>query len=80
MGDPMKLKLVKRESNKKSALTKERFDGNIPASIYNAGKPSEKVTVNGAEFDAIIRKLPKGYLPTTVFELDLEGKPYSAII
>ena len=76
----MKLKLVKRESNKKSDLTKERFEGNIPASIYNSGKPSTKVTVNGVEFAAIIRSIPKGHLPTTVLELDLEGKLYSVIV
>ena len=77
----MKLKLVKREKNKKkSDLTKDRFEGNIPASIYNSGKPSTAVTVDGAEFAAHIRSLPKGYLPTTVFELDLEGTLYSAIV
>ena len=77
----MKLKLAKRENNeKKSALTRQRFDGNIPGSIYNPGKPSTPVTVNGPEFAAHVRSLPKGYLPTTVFELDLEGTRYSAII
>ena len=77
----MKLKLAKRENNKKkSALTKDRFEGNIPASIYNSGKPSTPVTVNGTEFAAHMRSIAKGYLPTTVFELDLEGTLHSAII
>ena len=36
--------------------------------------------MKGAEFEAVLRKLPKGYLPTTIFELDMEGKTKKAIV
>lgn len=76
----MKLKLTKRAGEKKSELTKTRFEGNIPAAVYNSGKPSEKALVSGTEFEAAVRSLPKGYLPTTIFELDFEGKKHKAIV
>ncbi|MCB1084663.1 MAG: 50S ribosomal protein L25 [Chlamydiia bacterium] len=76
----MKLSVSKRAGEKKSELTQLRHQGDIPAAIYHSGKPSDKVTVKGAEFEAAIRSMPKGYLPTTVFELDDNGKKQRAIV
>lgn len=76
----MKLKVSKRAGEKKSELTQLRFAGDIPAVVYNIGKPGDKITVNGSEFAAAIRSLKKGYLPTTIFELDVEGKSSRAIV
>lgn len=76
----MKLKLSKRSGEKKSELTQIRFRKDIPAVIYHGGKPGEKVTVKGSEFHAILRGLSKGYLPTTIFELELDGKSSRAIV
>ena len=76
----MKLKLSKRSGEKKSELTQIRFRKDIPAVIYQNGKPGESVTVNGSEFHAILRGLKKGYLPTTIFELDLDGKKSKAVV
>ncbi len=76
----MKLTLKKREGQQKSILTKIRFAGDIPATVYKAGAASEPAVVNGAEFNAALRNMPKGYLPTTVFELDFEGKKEKAIV
>lgn len=76
----MKLALSKRTGETKSELTKLRHQGDIPGTIYSKGKPGDKITVKGAEFDAVLRKLPKGYLPTTVFELDMDGKVKKAIV
>lgn len=76
----MKLKLFKRSGEKKSELTQIRFRKDIPAVIYQKGKPGENVVVNGREFHAILRGLKKGYLPTTIFELDLDGKQSKAIV
>ena len=76
----MKLTVSKRAGEKKSELTKLRHQGDIPAAVYSKGRPCEKFIVNGAEFAAVIRKLPKGYLPTTVFELDIDGKKVKAIV
>lgn len=76
----MKLTVSKRAGEKKSELTKLRHQGDIPAAVYSKGKPCEKITVKGAEFSAVIRGLPKGYLPTTVFELEVDGKKIKAIV
>jgi|JI102314A1RNA_FD_contig_111_135689_length_1984_multi_4_in_0_out_0_2 large subunit ribosomal protein L25 len=76
----MKLAVSKRTGETKSELTKLRHQGDIPGTIYSKGKPGDKITVKGAEFDAVLRKLPKGYLPTTVFELDMDGKVKKAIV
>jgi large subunit ribosomal protein L25 len=64
----------------KGAIKAIRREGNIPAVIYGLGQDVEKVTVNGSEFHAILRKLSKGQLPTAVFELHVDGKPKKAII
>lgn len=76
----MKLALSKRPGKSKSELTKLRFLGDIPGVLYKSGKPGEKVVVKGSEFQTILRGLVKGHLPTTVFELDLEGNSTKAII
>jgi large subunit ribosomal protein L25 len=76
----MKLTVSKRAGEKKSELTQLRHQGDIPAAVYSKGKPSEKIIVKGDEFLAVIRKLPKGYLPTTVFEFEMDGKKIKAIV
>lgn len=68
----MKLAVSKRAGEKKSELTQLRYKGDIPAAVYSKGKPCDKISINGAEFAAVIRGLPQGHLPTTVF--DLGGK------
>lgn len=69
----MKLSISKRLGEKKSELTKIRREKDIPAVIYQDNGKGELITVDGKEFAAVIRKLEKGFLPTTVFELS-EGK------
>lgn len=76
----MKLTVSKRTGKTKGDLTKLRHQGDIPASVYSKGKPCERVTVKGAEFEAVLRQLPKGYLPTTTFELEIEGKTIPAVV
>ena len=69
----MKLTVSKRTGETKGELTKLRYQGDIPAAIYSKGKPCDRITVKGAEFEAVLRRLPKGYLPTTIFKLDIEA-------
>ena len=76
----MKLTLSKRVGEKKGELSQIRHRKDIPAILYFSGKAGEKVMVKGAEFHTIIRKLPKGYLPTTIFTLEFEGKERKAIV
>lgn len=76
----MKLKVSKRAAKTKSELTKLRHVGDIPAVIYTAGQEGENIVVSGSEFGAVIRSLPKGYLPTTLFDLDLDGSTKRVIV
>lgn len=76
----MKLTLAKRTGSTKGEIKKIRREGNIPAVLYGSGSSVEKVFVKGDEFNAILRNLKQGLLPTTLFDLELEGKKYQAVI
>ncbi len=76
----MKLELAKRTTGKKGENNKLRREGNIPAILYNSKKEGKPVAVKGDEFKAILRTLKPGLLPTTVFELTLDGKKMKAIV
>ena len=76
----MKLQLEKRSLTSKSAIGKIRRGGDIPAVIYNSGKESTPVVVNGKEFDAHLRHIRKGCLATQKFEAELDGKKVSLIV
>ncbi len=74
------LTLSKRDTSSKSELTKIRRAGDIPAVMYSSHQESMAVTVNGAEYAAILRVMKEGYLPVTVFKLTLDGKEHKAVI
>lgn len=76
----MKLTVSKRTSSTKSTIKAIRREGDILAVIYGLGQAVEKITVKGAEFQAILRKLPQGQLGTTVFDLHMDGKTRKAIV
>ena len=76
----MKLTVSKRTGETKNKLTQLRRSGNIPAVLYSKGRASEKISVKGSEFEAVLRKLPKGYLPTTIFDLEKEGETCKAVV
>lgn len=76
----MKLTVSKRAGESKSELTRLRYQGDIPGAVYRSGKPSDKIAINGPEFAAVLRNISKGYLPTTIFELDINGKKQKAIV
>lgn len=76
----MKLTLSKRISDKKSNLRQIRFQKDIPAVVYSGGEVGEKVIVSGSAFEAVLRETSKGHLPTTIFELELDGKKSRGIV
>lgn len=84
----MKLTLSKREKQKKSELTSIRHRGDIPAIIYRREKKGERycsvagdtVTVPGTSFYSALRHIKKGYLPTHIFELDIDGVSEKAVV
>jgi large subunit ribosomal protein L25 len=80
IGTTVKLIVTKRAGEKKSELNLMRHRGDIPAVLYEKGKEGVTLVVNGAEMGAVLRGMKPGHLPTTQFELDLEGKTVKAII
>ena len=74
------LTLSKRDTSSKSELTRIRRADDIPAVMYSSHQDSTTVTVSGAEYGAILRKVKEGYLPVTIFKLQFEGKEYKALI
>lgn len=59
---------------------KLRREGYIPFVLYSKGKQSEIGAVSKTEFDAVLRNLQQGFLPTTVFELTINGTVRKAIV
>ena len=76
----MKLTVSERTGNKKSELKQLRHSGEIPAVLYSKRCLCEKISVKKAEFEAMLRKLPKGYLPTVIFELEKGGEIHRAVV
>lgn len=75
----MKVKISKRAGKKKSELSQLRHKKHVPGVIYGKGREVETIAVDGADFDTALRHMKKGHLPTTIFELDLDGKVVKAI-
>jgi large subunit ribosomal protein L25 len=71
---------IKKRAGKKSETQQMRREGSIPAVIYVRGKPSETISVNGSELNALMRKVAPGRLSTNVFELNADGKIRRALI
>ncbi len=77
----MKLKVFKRELLKKSESSRIRREGNVPAVLYNRGKTTDAIVVDGAEFSSMLRNVQPGRLSTTIFSLTTEnGKEHRAIL
>lgn len=77
----MKLQTSKRTAARKSEAKQLRRENLIPAVIYVRGKAGETITVNGAEFTSLLRKVISGRLPTTKFTLvDEAGKERKVLI
>lgn len=76
----MKLSVSKRSAAKKSTKNLMREKGDIPAILYSKGNDNLMLAVNGSEFHAILRKIEKGHLSTTVIELEGEGVKKRVIV
>jgi large subunit ribosomal protein L25 len=75
----MKLNVKPREGDKKSDIKKIRREGNIPAIIYSLKSQPKKIVLEGEEFNAVLRKLKPGHLPTQVFIL-VDGKAERRVV
>lgn len=77
----MKLKIIKRATANKSEVKRLRREGFIPAVLYVKGKVGETLAIHSVEFNAFLRHVKPGHLPTSKFTLvDEQGKEHSVII
>jgi large subunit ribosomal protein L25 len=76
----MKLNVQLRASTKKGETKTIRREGKIPAILYSTGQANQQLSLDAAEFNAILRQMKNGRLPTTVFFLTIDGKEKKAII
>ena len=76
----MKLELKKREKSTKSAFKMIKREGNIPGIVYQSGKDSLPITVEGRAFLQHLRHMNRGCIATTRFSCTLDGKKFSAIL
>lgn len=65
----MKLQTIQRAVKGKNDAKKLRREGFIPAVLYKKDKDGETLAVNATEFQAHLRHVKQGHLPTTVFKL-----------
>lgn len=75
----MKLSAINREGGK-GQLNSMRQQGKIPAVLYVRNGENKVIAVDKSEFEAILRQIKKGFLATTQFELQLDGKSVKAIV
>ncbi len=78
----MKLAVKARQGARKSEAKQLRRAGEIPAVVYavqGKGK-SSKIVVDRAEFEAALRGIKKGCLPTTVFSLKGDKGEIKAVV
>ena len=76
----MKLAVKPRTGEKKGDVQQIRREGDIPAVLYSSQDPARKITVNGAEFRAVLRNLKMGQLPTTLFHLSDGKQEWKAVV
>lgn len=76
----MELTVTSREAKTKSNVKNVRREGNIPAILYSNGKKGQEILVKGAEFQKLLRSIPKGTLSSKVITLHYEGKSIPVIV
>lgn len=75
----MKLKVKPREGEKKSDIKQIRRKGDVPAIVYSSKEQPKKITIDGEEFNALLRKMKPGHLPTQIFLLN-DGKTERRVV
>lgn len=76
----MKLTATKRVKDKKNDAKRIRRDGQIPGVIYASGAEAESITIDGREFEAILRGVQQGHLSTTKIVLNLDGNDRNVVV
>lgn len=80
-GGFMKLQTIKRAADSKSEAKRLRREGFIPAVLYKKEQEGETLAVNANEFNAYLRQVKSGHLPTTIFSLvDENGQERRVVV
>lgn len=69
-----------RKKTSKGDVSRLRRDGRIPYVVYSKDHQPEMGSFAKADFEAILRSLRQGFLPSTVFELQEGKKQRKALI
>ena len=69
-----------RSAKSKGEAKGLRRNKKVPAVLYGSAGENQNVAIDLAAFEGVLRKIPKGGLSTTRFELDIEGKKQPAIL
>jgi large subunit ribosomal protein L25 len=76
----MELEIFKRKVGKKSDVNQLRRQGKIPVVLYGPKCEAEAYAIEGAQWLACLRQIPKGGLSTVIFDLKGEGKPRRGLV
>ncbi len=77
----MKINLITRADQGKTASRRLRREGVIPAVLYSRGQAGESIAIEREAFASHLRQVQKGHLSTTVFTLvDPSGKERKALV
>ena len=77
----VEIPFVQRPAKNKGEAKKLRREGKVPAVMYSQNNTSETIAVQTTDFQAVLRALKPGFLPTTIFKLvDTKGKSRRAVV
>jgi len=77
----VEIEVFERKSQNKGDIKRLRRENKVPVVIYSQGKEGENGTITKESFDAVLRDLEQGFLPSTIFVLKTKsGKKRKAII
>ena len=76
----MKLKVLKREHGTKGQISTLLQEGRIPAILYVKDQENLVISIDRGEFEGVLRAIRKGFLSTTVFEIEVDGKKRKALV
>lgn len=77
MAETIKISATKKEKNGKGSARAVRTAGRVPAIIYGGKLGEQMVSVASNEF---LKVFNRGNIHSRLFEIDLEGKPLSALV
>lgn len=77
----IEIQISERSAKTKGEAKRLRREKQIPVCVYSQGNPATTGSIPTVEFQAVLRNIQTGFLPTTIFTLkDAKGKKRRAIV